>query len=46
MHMIVVVDFDARHRQAIFELKGDKLSSSAECRIQNWEVSDTNSPAD
>ena len=32
------------HRQAIFESKGDKLSSSAECRIRSWEV--TNSPAD
>ena len=34
------------HRQAIFESKGDKLSSSAERRIRSWEVSDTNSPAD
>ena len=33
------------HRQAIFESKGDKLSSSAECKIRSWEVSDTNSPA-
>ena len=33
------------HRQAIFESKGDKLSSSAECRI--WtQVSGTKSPAD
>ena len=34
------------YRQAILESKGDKLSSSAECKIQSWEVSDTNSPAD
>ena len=34
------------HRQSIFESEGDKLSSSAECRIRSWEVSDTNSPAD
>ena len=34
------------HRQAILESKGNKLSSSAECRIRSWEVSDTNSPAD
>ena len=27
------------HRQAIFESKGDKLSSSAESRIRTWEVS-------
>ena len=34
------------HRQAIFELKGDKLSSSAECRIRTQRVSETQSPAD
>ena len=34
------------HRQAIFESKGDKLSSSAECRIQTQRVSETQSPAD
>ena len=33
------------HRQAIFESKGDKLSSSAECRIRT-RVSGTGSPAD
>ena len=35
-YMNVVVNFDAlaQHRQAIFELKGDKLSFSAECRIR------------
>ena len=33
------------YRQAIFESKGDKLSSPAECRIRP-KVSDTNSPAD
>ena len=32
-------------RQAIFESKGDKLSSSAECRIRNWKSLDTHSPA-
>ena len=34
------------HRQAIFESKGDKLSSSAECRIWTWKSQDTYSPAD
>ena len=34
------------HRQAIFESKGDKLSSSAECRIRTQRVSETQSPAD
>ena len=34
------------HRQAIFELKGDKLSSSAACRIRSQRVSETQSPAD
>ena len=34
------------HRQAIFESKGDKLSSSAESRIRTWKSQDTNSPAD
>ena len=34
------------HRQAIFESKGDKLSSSAECRIRTQRVSETSSPAD
>ena len=34
------------HRQAIFEWKGDKLSSSAEGRIRTQRVSDTYSPAD
>ena len=29
------------HRQAIFESKGDKLSSSAECRIRTQRVSGT-----
>ena len=33
-------------RQAIFESKGDKLSSSAECRIRTQRVSETQSPAD
>ena len=34
------------HRQAIFESKGDKLSSSAECRIRTWKSQDIYSPAD
>ena len=34
------------HRQAIFESKGDKLSSSAECRTRSWEVWDTILSAD
>ena len=34
------------HRQAIFESKEDKLSSSAECRIRTWKSQDTYSPAD
>ena len=34
------------HRQVIFKSKGNKLPSSAECRIWSWEVSVTNSPAD
>ena len=34
------------HRQAIFESKGDKLSSSAECSIRTQRVSETQSPAD
>ena len=34
------------HRQAIFESKGDKLSSSAESRIRTQGVSETKSPAD
>ena len=34
------------HRQAIFESKGDKLFSSAECRIRTQRVSETQSSAD
>ena len=34
------------HRQAIFESKEDKLSSSAECRIRTLKSQDTYSPAD
>ena len=34
------------HRQAIFESKGDKLSSSAESRIRTRKSQDTYSPAD
>ena len=35
-----------RHGQVIFESKGDKLSSSAECRIRTQRASGTESPAD
>ena len=34
------------HRQAIFELRGEKLFSSAECRVRSWEFWETKSPAD
>ena len=34
------------HRQAKLESKGDKLSSSAECRIRTWKSQDTYSPVD
>ena len=34
------------YRQAIFESKGDKLSSSAECRIRTQRVFETQSSAD
>ena len=34
------------HREAIFESKGDKLSSSAECRIRTQRISETQSSAD
>ena len=34
------------HRQTIFESKGDKLSSSAECRIRTWKSQDIYSPTD
>ena len=34
------------HRQAIFESKGDKLSSSAECTIRTQRVSETKYSAD
>ena len=34
------------HRQAIFECKGDKLSSSSECRYQTWKTQGTYSSAD
>ena len=34
------------HRQAIFESKGDKLSSSVECRIRTHRVSETQFSAD
>ena len=44
-HMHVVINFDALAQEAIFESKGDKLSSSAECCIRT-RVSETESPAD
>ena len=34
------------HRQAIYESKGDNLSTSAECRIRTQQVSETQSSAD
>ena len=34
------------HRQAIFDSKGDNLSSSADCMIRTQGVSETQSPAD
>ena len=46
IYMFVVNSDALWHKQAIFESKGDKLSSSDECRIWIWEVSDTSSPAD
>ena len=33
-------------RKAIFKSKGDRLFSSAECRIESWEAWDTKSPAE
>ena len=46
IYMFVVVNFDAQAQQAIFGYKGDKLSSSAWCRIRTWKSQDTYSPAD
>ena len=43
---IFIVDFNALAQASEFDSKGDKLSSSAECRIWSWEVWDTKSPAD
>ena len=43
---LFVVNFDARHRQDIFESKGDKLSSSVECRLRTLKVWDNKSQAD
>ena len=34
------------HRQVIYQSKGDKLSSSAVCRIRTWKSQDTYSPED
>ena len=45
-YIIVVVNFDALAQATIFESKGDKLSSSAECRIRTQRVSETQSSAD
>ena len=44
-HLLLLISM-LWHRQAIFESKGDKLSSSAESRIRTQRVSDTYSPAD
>ena len=46
IYIFVVVNLMLWHRQAIFESKGDKLSSSAECRIRAQGVSETQSSAD
>ena len=46
IYIFVVVISMLWHRQAIFESKGDKLSSSAEGKIRTQRVSDTYSPAD
>ena len=44
-HLLLLISM-LWQRQAIFESKGDKLSSSAEGRIRTQRVSDTYSPAD
>ena len=44
--MVISIQIKLWHKQAIFESEGVQLSSSAECRIRSWEVSDTNSSAD
>ena len=45
-YMFVFVRFDALTQASDFESKGDKLSSSAECRIRTQRVYGTESPAD
>ena len=45
-HVLLLLISMLWQRQAIFESKGDKLSSSAECRIRTQRVSWTESPAD
>ena len=44
--MFVDVNFDALAQASVFPIERNQVSSSAECRIQSWEVSDTNAPAD
>ena len=44
-YMFVVI-FYSLAQASDFRIEGDKLSSSAECRILSWEVWDTKSPAD
>ena len=46
IHICLLLIFMLWNRQAIFESKGDMLSSSTECRIQSWDVWDTKSLAD
>ena len=43
---LIWFDLKLWHKQAIFESKGDKLSSSAESKIRTQRVSDTLWPAD
>ena len=45
MHSCLLLILMLWCKQAILDSKGDKLSSSAECRIRSWEVWDTKSPA-
>ena len=46
LHTCLLLILMLCHKQAIFESKGDRSSSAAECRIRTWEVWDTKSPAD
>ena len=46
IYIFFVVNFDALAQASDFHSKGDKLSSSAECRIRTHRVSETQSSAD